>query len=108
MHAAGAGWRGVAAGGGSGGEHTCAIAGSLVECWGYNGAGELGNGTLTQSLLAGNVGLQGTVDLQTNSEISCAVTSGVLRCWGWNQFGQLGTGSTALAQVSVPTLVGEP
>jgi len=90
----------------SGHEHTCALnsAGSVV-CWGFNGYGQLGNGSQTDSAVPVPVsGLSSGVALiATGGNHSCAITtSGGLQCWGYNGFGQLGNGSTANSPAPVP------
>jgi alpha-tubulin suppressor-like RCC1 family protein len=80
-----------------GGSHTCAVTtGALAMCWGYNGYGQLGDGTTVQrfvptavSGLAGGVAMVAAGDLHT-----CAVsTGGGVKCWGSNSQGQLGDGT---------------
>jgi alpha-tubulin suppressor-like RCC1 family protein len=69
-----------------------------MKCWGFNGFGQLGDGSTDGHLapvdvsgLTGGVAAPGTGFLHT-----CAVLSnGGLDCWGSNEFGQLGDGTTA-------------
>lgn len=82
--------------------HACAIADNQVYCWGYNVAGQLGNGTTMPSALPVLVGNgTGTTPVFTNSNVTsisagnrttCAVQSGRTYCWGSNTQGQVGNG----------------
>ena len=90
-----------------GGFHTCAVTtvGGAV-CWGFNGTGQLGNGTTTPSgVPVGVSGLSGGVAAITAGwGHSCAVTTaGGAKCWGAGG-GQLGTGLVSGSDVPVDVM----
>lgn len=89
----------------TGDSHTCALttAGAVL-CWGYNSAGQLGNGNITPSNLPVAVnGLSASVSsLSAGGNHTCALlTTGASTCWGENNFGQLGNGQTVASSVPV-------
>lgn len=85
---------------------SCALtATGTVKCWGFNGHGQLGNNTTTESHVpVGVVGLSsGALAVSAGGEHACAVTStGAVVCWGNNASGQLGNNSTTESHVPVP------
>ena len=96
--------------------HTCAIArpvasptgAGTVACWGLNEYGQLGTGTIQNSLVPTAVqNLSGATSLATGEFHTCAVAQGRVYCWGLNNGGQLGNelsieSSTAPLSLSVP------
>ncbi len=98
------------------GSHSCAvIEGGSVYCWGYNGYGQLGDGTTQDSATPVNVlGINNAVGVSLGLRHSCAILeNNDIKCWGSNtrkhyfdcccgnpcvehfRGGQLGDGSTA-------------
>ena len=81
--------------------HTCARQKSgKVQCWGDNGAGQLGDGvpfggTRDPATVPQDVsGLTDAVALASGVSHSCAIRrGGTVVCWGINSFGQLGDGT---------------
>jgi alpha-tubulin suppressor-like RCC1 family protein len=77
--------------------HACAVVSGIVECWGDNRQGEIGNGR-TQAReydpqpASGIAG--GATFVGAGSDFSCALVNGAVLCWGNNTRGQLGNGTT--------------
>jgi alpha-tubulin suppressor-like RCC1 family protein len=95
---------------GSGSAHTCGVAASGAPyCWGANGDGQIGDGTVADRLSPTTV--EGGLvlgRLSVGGGHSCGVTSagGVAYCWGANGDGQLGDGS--LSGRRTPVRVSDP
>ena len=77
--------------------HSCAIlASGGVRCWGWNAAGQLGDGTTTDSATPVAVaGLPLATAIAGGGFHTCASTAAFeVVCWGSNDSGQLGDGTT--------------
>ncbi len=86
----------------TGGNHTCAITTTGIKCWGYNGLGQLGDGTFTSRTTPVSVsGLTSSVSaISAGGNHTCAAMTGAgIKCWGYNTFGQLGN-NTLLYKVT--------
>ena len=79
------------------------MAGGIVKCWGWNGLGQLGNGTTTDSSVPVAVsGLTGATAITAGAYHTCAIVAGHTgECWGWNAYGQLGNGTTTDSSIPV-------
>lgn len=90
----------------AGDQDTCALTDrGAVQCWGYNGYGQLGDDTITDSGVPVPVlGLDaGVVDLGVGYQHACAMLgTGAVRCWGYNFEGQLGIGPSTLSNSPRP------
>ena len=84
----------------SGANHNCAILDDgSVSCWGYNGQGQLGDGTTTSRNTPTQTSSLGTdrtaVAITAGSDHTCAILDdGSVSCWGYNGYGRLGDGTT--------------
>ena len=82
----------------AGDNHTCArLSDGTLRCWGYNGNGQLGDGTTTnRNAPIPVMGVTDAVQIAVGDRFSCALRqSGAVVCWGYNNIGQLGDGTTA-------------
>lgn len=89
--------------------HNCALAAGKVYCWGYNNAGQLGNGTTVNSnkpvLVGGALSDKIVTAIGGTGDISCAIAEGKIYCWGENSRGTVGNNDPSGTDVSTPTLV---
>ena len=86
--------------------HSCAVlVDGTAKCWGYNGFGQLGDGTTTDRATPTVVsGLTTAVAIGGAGFRTCAVlSSGAPKCWGDNAAGQVGDGTGSSR--TVPTAV---
>ncbi len=91
----------------AGGRHSLALRGDgLVVAWGLNNAGQLGNGTLTDTAVTTQAaGLSGVSAIGAGAYHSLAVAAdGSVWAWGWNDEGQLGNGTEASSSTPVQAL----
>jgi alpha-tubulin suppressor-like RCC1 family protein len=89
-----------------GNSHTCVIkTDNTVWCAGYNGDGELGNGTTTTSTTF-VIATNGVDQVSAGPLLTCARSIvGQIVCWGLNSNGQVGNG-TAGGNVTTPSTIG--
>ena len=90
--------------------HSCALTASEgLRCWGYNGWGQLGDGTDVNRLRPVAVsGLRrGVTAVAAGARHTCARTAtGNVRCWGYNLYSQLGDGIQAETRLQPGYVVG--
>jgi len=87
--------------------HTCAVAQiqGAVSCWGYNGNGQLGDGSVSNRTLPQLVRtsvttyLTGGVKVAAGSYHSCAIANNQVHCWGYGGQGQIGNGQFPSTQL---------
>ncbi len=85
--------------------HMLAIGpGGDVFAWGFNGNGQLGDGTIEETATpVGVTGISEAVQVAAGHEYSLALLrNGTVMAWGENDFGQLGDGNTTNSRVPVP------
>ena len=83
--------------------HTCALlAGGTLDCWGYNGSGELGAGPTAPSEISypvpvyssGTTLFSNVTQVSAGDQFTCAVAGGNASCWGSDTSWGLGNSST--------------
>jgi hypothetical protein len=91
-------------------QHSCVASEGRVSCWGYNGHGELGDGTREDRRVPTLVrGIADATAVVTGNWHSCArKRDGTVACWGDASHGQVGDGKAGsrLEAVVVPGLTG--
>jgi alpha-tubulin suppressor-like RCC1 family protein len=83
-------------------DHSCAVLGGGLRCWGFNSSGQLGDGTTTSAQsptivdgIGGSGSLGGVVQVSAGATHTCAVlATRQVACWGNNGGGKLGDGTT--------------
>jgi alpha-tubulin suppressor-like RCC1 family protein len=104
----------------AGGDHTCTLEPTaeplgrepfpLVECWGTDSFGELGDGTTNDSALPVTTdpviysitAQTSGIGLALGYDHSCAMVAGEVECWGYNEDGELGNGTAVNAPLAGP------
>ncbi len=89
--------------------HTCALAADgRAYCWGWNGNGELGDGTQADRLVP--TGVAGSLTFTTiavGGAFTCGMRADNVWCWGSNAQGQVGSGDGERV-LPLPRAVGAP
>ncbi|NCU42135.1 MAG: hypothetical protein EOM19_05475, partial [Candidatus Moranbacteria bacterium] len=97
-----------------GGQHSCVLKNdTTVFCWGFNGAGQLGDNTTTNRYtpiqvlgIGGNGYLEGISQISLGASHTCITkTDGTAYCWGRNNYGQLGN-NTVIDQYTPVQVLG--
>lgn len=88
---------------------TCVITASgKLLCSGWNGNGQLGDGTTTNRTSFVQTIASGVTSASVHNNTGCAVVSGGARCWGAGGDGRVGNGTTSASVTSpvIPTGLG--
>jgi alpha-tubulin suppressor-like RCC1 family protein len=79
--------------------NNCVVtSGGTLQCWGYNGYGNLGDGTTKSSSTLVTATLSSVIAVAVGEGHTCALTTaGAVECIGYNSNGQLGNGKTSFS-----------
>ena len=86
----------------------CAVQNGGVKCWGVNGYGHFGNGTVSagSNVPVSVPGLEtGVSAVAVGLNHACAIQNSAVKCWGNHVFGQLGIGNVNSVLIYTPTSV---
>lgn len=89
--------------------HTCATRAGRISCWGFDGTGQLGDGSAaasadpTPGLIAS--GATDWTSVSAGDYHTCAIRAGRVACWGYDVTGQLGDGSAGSGADATPGLI---
>ncbi|MBK9443458.1 MAG: fibronectin type III domain-containing protein [Comamonadaceae bacterium] len=82
-------------------EHTCALKGGQVSCWGSNQYGQIGTGNTLPAPMPQVVITENATAITAGGAHTCAIVglggrdpTKVVKCWGLNYWGQIGDNST--------------
>jgi alpha-tubulin suppressor-like RCC1 family protein len=90
-------------------QHTCALSGDSIQCWGDNDFGQLGVGSIDDQRPPTALALRGWGSVHTGERHTCAVTQlGEVYCWGDGSRGQLGQGVRVSSGVPVAVDLAAP
>ena len=90
---------------------SCALlASGRVLCWGWNFAGEVGDGTLAEAHAPTEVlGVSNAASISSDGGTTCTLDrGGVVQCWGEGHYGQRGDGTFELAGPEARVVTGLP
>lgn len=91
----------------AGESHSCAvIRDGTIKCWGSNSWGELGDGTMTDSMTpVSTIGVADAIAVSAGDNHTCAVraTNSVV-CWGSNVSGELGSPAPNMQPLPAPVI----
>jgi alpha-tubulin suppressor-like RCC1 family protein len=92
---------------GCGRDFTCALAAGVVQCFGNDDTGQLGDGMMTGRASPMPIAFTGTATaISVGDDHACAsVVSAAPICWGHNDNGTLGTGSFTPVSSATPVTV---
>jgi len=89
----------------AGGYHTCALMGDgTAKCWGRNGRGQVGDGTVDTPITQPHTvsGLTTAAALSLGTYHTCALLqNGSVQCWGQSDWGQIGAPGQAFSATPV-------
>jgi large repetitive protein len=94
-----------------GDDHSCAMSGAAVYCWGSNNYGQLGisttgGGSAVPVLAASEIGFI-SVSAGDGFHTCGVAVSGAAYCWGGRFFGELGDGSSGFDGTGTPVVVAD-